>query len=237
MGKSAALLLVLVLLAASCTGVVKPVWVFANAVEDSWVSKAPMQEARGGLGVAAVDGKIYAIGGSIASGSDTLTGGFVGTNEEYNPETDTWTFKKSMPTPRRSFAIAAYQNKIYCIGGTTGYSSDTGYAHTSANEVYDPATDAWETKAAMPTARSAVAAHVVDGKIYLIGGDPNGLLNEVYDPATDTWETKTPCRLKQVAMLQPLLIIKYTFFGTASTTFTILQPTAGAKAHPPLGMH
>ena len=25
---------------------------------------------------------------------------FVGTNEEYDPATDTWTFKKSMPTPR-----------------------------------------------------------------------------------------------------------------------------------------
>jgi hypothetical protein len=33
------------------------------AVEDSWVSKAPMQEARSGLGVAVVDDCLYAIGG------------------------------------------------------------------------------------------------------------------------------------------------------------------------------
>jgi len=192
MSKTAALLLVLVLLTASCTMAANPVVSSAAVTGDTWVSKAPMQEARGGLGVAAVNGKIYAIGGSTGNGYSPLNSGIVGTNEEYNPATDTWTFKGSMPMPRVRFAIAAYQGKIYCIGGTTGYSSDTGQARTGANEVYDPATDTWETKAAMPTVRSGVQANVVNNKIYLIGGYPNGALNEVYDPATNTWETKTP---------------------------------------------
>jgi N-acetylneuraminic acid mutarotase len=130
------------------------------------------------LGVAAVNGKIYAIGGSTLTGTpQQTTGGVVGTNEEYDPATDTWSFKKPMPTPREDFGIAVYQNKIYCISG-------------EVNEVYDPATDTWETKAPMPTARSKLQANVVDGKIYLIGGDSNGTLNEVYDPATDSWTTK-----------------------------------------------
>jgi len=101
-----------------------------NATEDSWATKAPMQQARSGLGVAAVNGKIYAIGGSNASGfapsipgsavlGNRDIGGHLGTNEEYDPETDTWTYKASMPTPRIVFATAVYQNKIYCIGGKT----------------------------------------------------------------------------------------------------------------------
>jgi N-acetylneuraminic acid mutarotase len=166
------------------------------ATEDSWESKAPMQQARSGLGVATVNGKIYAIGGSNASGFAPSIGGFavlgnrdigghLGTNEEYDPETDTWTYKASMPTPRIVFATAVYQNKIYCIGGKT---SD-GY--TGVNEVYDPVTDTWETKTAMPTARGWLTANVVGGKIYLISGYPNETLNEVYDPATDTWITKS----------------------------------------------
>ncbi len=83
-----------------------------------------------------------------------------------------------MPTPTQNFAIAAYKNKIYCMNGK--------------NEVYDVETNTWENKMPMPTPRSSLQANVVDGKIYLIGGYPNGTLNEVYDPETDTWTTETP---------------------------------------------
>jgi N-acetylneuraminic acid mutarotase len=147
------------------------------AAEDSWASKAPMHEARSGVGVAVVNGKIYAIGGAGK-------GGFCSFNEEYDPATDTWTSKAPMPTPRADFGIAVYQNKIYCIGG---YIPEDA---TGVNEVYDPATDAWEAKAPMPTPRLNLQANVVNGKIYLIGGNSNGTLNEVYDPANDTWLTK-----------------------------------------------
>ena len=157
-----------------------------RAAEDSWVSKAPMHEARSGLGVAVVNDKIYAIGGSGK-------GGFCAFNEEYDPETDTWTFKASMPTPRSLFGIAVYQDKIYCIGGYT-----IEGAGTDVNEVYDPATDSWETKASMPSARLGLQANIVNSKIYLIGGYEwsNGTSvgvssrTEVYDPVTDTWTSK-----------------------------------------------
>jgi hypothetical protein len=189
MSKAAALLLVLIFLMSHLTVLVKPV--SANT-PDSWVSKAPLQVARGGLGVDAVNGKIYAIGGSTQSGLSPINSGFTGTNEEYDPTIDAWTFKASMPTPRARFAIAAYQDRIYCIGGTTGYSSSTGYALTDVTETYDPETDTWETKASMPTARDTLQANVVKGKIYLIGGYPSETLNEVYDPETDSWTTNAP---------------------------------------------
>jgi N-acetylneuraminic acid mutarotase len=148
------------------------------AAENSWVSKAPMHEARSGLGVAVVNGKIYAIGG-------TSSNGFRATNEEYDPATNTWASKEPMPTPRSAFGIAVYQNKIYCIGGYV-----EGFSTTGVNEVYDPASDTWETKAPMPTPTLNLQANVVNGKIYLIGGSPNGTLNQVYDPANDMWDTK-----------------------------------------------
>jgi len=192
------LFLVLIFLSASCL-------TFANATsslvvltEDSWEVKTPMQVARGGLGVAVVNGKIYAIGGSTESGitPDNLgadykaKGWIVGTNEEYDPATDTWIFKMPMPTPRYNFAIVAYQNKIYCIGGASNFQPPRTIL-SGVNEVYDPSTDTWETKASLPIPRSGLQANLVNGKIYLIGGLPNGTLNEVYDPATDTWSMKT----------------------------------------------
>jgi hypothetical protein len=137
-----------------------------------------MHVARSGLGVAVVNGKIYAIGGYTAHN-------ITGANEEYDPITDSWIMRTPMPTPKAFFAITVYQNQIYCIGGNNP-PSDT-------NEVYDPATDKWQTKAPMPTPRYELQANAVNGKIYCIGGTTsNGqstAINEVYAPSTDKWST------------------------------------------------
>jgi hypothetical protein len=93
MKKSAsALTLSLALLFSAIAGTV-----FGYAAEDSWVSKAPMQQARN-CRIAVVNERIYAIGG------DNLA-----INEEYNPANNTWTFKTPMPTPRDDFGIAVLQ--------------------------------------------------------------------------------------------------------------------------------
>lgn len=160
-------------------------WVpHVKVAEDFWITKEPMPTARSGLGVAVVNGKIYAIGGSDGNGH-------LNTTEEYDPATNTWATKKPMPTARQRFGIAVYQNKIYVIGGST----HSGF--TGTNEVYNPLTDTWETKTSMPAGgRSELAASVVNGKIYLISGHFLGVywipsnLTEVYDPETDTWTTK-----------------------------------------------
>jgi len=151
----------------------------AEAAEDSWTTKAQMPTPRSGLGVAVVNGKIYAIGGS--------NGSHLNTNEEYDPATNTWATRKPMPIQRHRFAIAVVEHKIYVIGG------EIPGNYYSGNQVYDPATDTWETKTSMLTARADLCASVVNGKIYVIGGGfqiiwprPSNL-TEVYDPETDSW--------------------------------------------------
>jgi len=165
-----------------------------NAADDSWTTMEPMPKARSGLGVAVVDGKIYAIGGQNGEGVLNIT-------EAYDPVTNEWTTKTAMPTARSDFGIAVYQDKIYVIGGSVGSGMVWGESLlTGATEVYDPETDTWETKTSMPTPRQGLEANVVSDKIYLIGGVRfvNGLLylefdeNEVYVPATDSWTTKSP---------------------------------------------
>jgi N-acetylneuraminic acid mutarotase len=192
MRKSVFLLLLLFFFMGLCAVEVKSE---SAVAEDSWVSLTPMPTARSMLGVAVVDGKIYAIGG--ISGTQNI----LGTNEVYDPETNSWSSKTPMPTHRYSFGIAVFQNKIYCIGGATTIKSD-GYV-TNVNEVYDPSTDTWENRTSMPNPRSDLEANTVGDKIYLIGGqgrpDPRMFivknytsLNEVYDPATDSWTIETP---------------------------------------------
>ncbi len=156
--------------------------------QSAWTSMSPMPTARGGVGLAVVNGKIYAIGGLNGNSLP------VSTTEEYDPQTNGWTSKMPMPTPRSGFAIAVYQNKIYVIGGTVG----NGYVGN--NEVYDPVSNTWETKTSMPTPRADLCANVVNDKIYLIGGKKYSSItpffnetniNEVYDPINDNWSTKT----------------------------------------------
>ena len=83
----------------------------------------------------AVNGKIFVMSGS--------------SNYEYNPITGKWTQKTPMPTPRDSaFGMTVFNDTIFVIGG---YHVD-GYM-TSANEVYDPSMDTWETKTPMSNTR------------------------------------------------------------------------------------
>jgi N-acetylneuraminic acid mutarotase len=189
--KNAALLLVFVFLTASLIIIVTEPVSAATPVENSWMSKASMHVARSNLGVAIVNGKIYAIGGKSKSG-------LVDTNEEYDPTTNTWTYKTPMPTPSNMFVTAVCQNKIYCLGA-------------GINEVHNPQTNKWEIKT--PLHILIARANVVNDKIYVIGGYPNYTTNEVYDPATDTWVLKAPMPKAGAVAASAVLDDKIYFFG------------------------
>jgi len=178
-------------------GVFFVVFVFGSVsaselVEDSWSSKASMRVPRVGLGVVAVEGKIYAIGGSTTPVFYSTN--LVDVNQMYDPISDTWTYLAPMPTSRSHFAIATYQNKIYCIGGIAGTISynwnglpSYGYVLSNVTEVYDITTNSWSTVASFPYNASRIRAAVVDDHIFVLLG--SYLLS--YDPLTDSWSEKT----------------------------------------------
>ena len=91
-----------------------------------------MPTPRAGFSTGVVDGKIYAIGGTLDSDLVGLSG-----VEEYNPATDTWTKKADMPTPRSSFSTSVVDRRVYVIGGIPGKKS----GGLSTVEVYNPAAD------------------------------------------------------------------------------------------------
>jgi len=158
----------------------------------SWTIKENMPTQRWIHSTSVVKGKIYVIGGGSNYGHGALR-----TVEEYNPVTDTWSTKSEMPTARQALTTSVVDGKIYAIGGGES-PSNGGYAGTESYttvEEYDPATDTWTTKSAMPTKRWCHSASVVEGKIYVIGGSDSYPFSSVpfitfldmYDPAKDTW--------------------------------------------------
>jgi RNA polymerase sigma factor (sigma-70 family) len=156
---------------------------------NTWSELAEMPSPRGGLGVAVVRGKLYAIGGATGLGD-----GFTGVVEMYDPTTDTWSPKADMPSPRHGMGVAVVGDSIYCFGGVNDVNNnDAG----TAAEVYDPQRDVWREVASLPVGRQWGPAVGLDGLCYLVGGGWAGGAYEtvlIYDPATDEWDEGAPMR-------------------------------------------
>ena len=185
-----------------------------------WTTKSPMPTGRFWFSCEVVDGKIYAIGGATAAGAPTLA-----TVEEYDPITDNWTTKQDMPTARCNMASAVVDGKIYIVGGDRIFQVGVA-ASERMLEVYDPATDTWDTtKTNMPTDREGVSGCVVNGIIYVVGGvAPGGVVLEVveaYDPATDTWTTKAPMNTGRWALSTVVVDGKIYAMGTGQGGKTV----------------
>ena len=151
-----------------------------DPISNSWITKTPMPSSRHDApATAAYNDKIYVIGGRGGGNTSSL-------NEAYNPKTDTWTTKASMPTPRQGLSANVVGDKIYLISGLVASNTDNSnyiFDTITVNEVYDPATDSWTTKAPIPIGVSYYASAVVNDKIYIISGN----LTQIYDAATDSW--------------------------------------------------
>jgi N-acetylneuraminic acid mutarotase len=152
-----------------------------NAVTDSWTYRTPMPTPRYGFAITVWQNKIYCIGGKPPNRQATPSLTATDVNEVYDPVTDTWTTLKPMPTPRMNLQANVVNGKIYLIGGRIlDIPDSTTY---NLNEVYDPLTDTWSTKASMPISAAICASAVVNNKIYVFAQG----LNMIYDPQNDSW--------------------------------------------------
>ena len=141
---------------------------------NTWTEKAPIPVGGGGWvhSATAYNGVIYVFGGSTYSPWAPLK-----TVYAYDPQTDTWTKKKDMPTAR--FAVGTYlvDGRIYVLGGSMGTNNSLATV-----EVYDPAFDTWKTLANMPASLMPGFA-TVNGRIYILGGTQDWSTVK-----TDVWE-------------------------------------------------
>ena len=101
-----------------------------------------------------------------------------------------------MQYARAGLSLAEVGGKLYAIGGYNNHSNNpTGAQYTALSyvEEYNPATDIWAAKQAIPAATANMAVAVYDGKIYIFGGNNNSgnAVNAVriYNPANNTWTT------------------------------------------------
>src|SRR6185503_3127669 len=186
---------------------------------DKWTKKQPMPRPAHHAAMAAANGKIYVMGGFVAPTDTALPLGAawqpIDNAWQYDPVADAWKSLPPLPTKRGSAVAAEVGGKIYTIGGATTMegrvlndsngrleSKDpffTAFGPSrvlSVNEVYDPATNKWETRKSMSVPRNHAFSAAVNGKIYVIGGRTgqgfiltatNTDVVEEYDPLSDSW--------------------------------------------------
>jgi N-acetylneuraminic acid mutarotase len=155
--------------------------------QGTWVMKAPLPAALNEVSVAAVDGKLHVMGGSVLGFTNLY-------HVEYDPAADKWTPRAPIPRGLDHMGAAVMNGKIYTVGGFIG----GGVHRDGQNSVheYDPKSNTWRILAPLKAGRGSVGVAVFEGKIHAIGGrDPAGntvTTHEVYDPATNTWKDLAP---------------------------------------------
>jgi N-acetylneuraminic acid mutarotase len=175
---------------------------------DKWTKKKSMPRPAHHAALAAANGKIYVIGGFVVPQDTQIpVGGAwqpIDDAWEYDPAADSW--KSLAPVPGRRGAAVAVEvgGKIYVIGGVTTVEGSKDPFFTffgpsrvlTSNDVYDPATNKWESRRPMTVARNHAFAGAVNGKIYVIGGRTgHGFIMsatntdavEEYNPTNDLW--------------------------------------------------
>jgi len=167
-----------------------------DPLADTYERIADMPVGRLGHAAVAIGRRIYAMGGQGPNPGVMLV---------YDVDADRWSFLPGMPSFREHHAIGVLGGRIHAVGGRWPDPLDPeatfmiGQVNTGVHEVFDPGSCQWATRAPLPTPRGAGYGAVLDGKLFVAGGEvldsPNRLTYaevEAFDPATNSWWIAPP---------------------------------------------
>ncbi|XP_031758478.1 kelch-like protein 6 isoform X3 [Xenopus tropicalis] len=148
------------------------VWKYNSSI-NKWIQIEYLNVGRWRHKMAALCGKVYAIGGF--DGSQRIY-----SVEVYDPFHNGWTEVAPLLISASSFAAACHQKKLYVIGG-----GPNGKLATDKTQCYDPETNKWCLKSPMPVEAKCINAVSFNDHIYVVGGAMKALYS--YSPLEDTW--------------------------------------------------
>lgn len=130
-----------------------------------WRRIADMPYVSDHLGHAVLGGEIYAVGGEREHNVSYIQHRDM---YSYNPKTNIWRQRASMPTPSSHFegAITAYGGKLWVVAGQINAQQLTDEVRS-----YDPITDQWSVHTPFPERRKGGATWIADGKLFYTTGD------------------------------------------------------------------
>ena len=133
-----------------------------------WQQRAPISNGRHHMGSAVLNGHIFAIGGQHHHDAQLMTQGTV---EEYDPATDRWTTRTSIPEPRGHISSTTFvlDGRIIVAGGETSHG--TRIADVNA---YDPGCGCWSSLTPLPQTKASGVAGASSGGFFYTGGGWKG---------------------------------------------------------------
>jgi len=143
-----------------------------NTHINSWESLSPLPVVRENFACAALDGKLYAMGGAFLSSVDV-----------YDPVNNSWSSGIPLPRAINAGSALASDGKIYLFSNTS-----------ESMLCFDPSLNQWTAKANMLIPSVAQQAIFFQDRIWVIGGNRNGAVLSVvqsYNIHTDSWRIET----------------------------------------------
>jgi N-acetylneuraminic acid mutarotase len=191
-----------------------------NPRTDVWHNAAALPRGANHVAVVTLEGRIYAFGGFIEQNRNPDTHAYV-----YDVSQDKWSTVAPMPRPRGAAAAVALNGKVHLIGGASSPTEER--ASVGWHEVYDPQTDSWSRRKALPGARDHVGCVAYQNRIHVVGGrfntfEYNTALHHVYLPERDTWELRAP--LPTARSGHGLVIYRDRFFAMGGEGGIINRP-------------
>ncbi|THF85556.1 hypothetical protein E7T09_16525 [Deinococcus sp. KSM4-11] len=158
-------------------------WTLSLDAPTTWRSLAPLPVPRNHLGGVALGGLIYAVGGQHLG--DEAHGDLTDVHA-YDPATNTWRAVAPLPLPlgHITSSTVAWQQRVVVAGGVTlaktsgaieGAESDTMLS-------YDPVTNRWSTRTALPAVRQSPVADVIADRLVVTTGSNSA------GPTNTTWQ-------------------------------------------------
>lgn len=158
--------------------------------DSPWTKGADLPTPRTEVAIAALDGRIYAVGGFTRDGKATEG------VEVYDVATDRWHTPAPLPEPLHHAGVAAAGGRIFVVGGyrADGSASAKVWSRT-------PADDSWRAEPDLPTPRGALAVaafqagagaivHAVGGASSFGGTTSLSGAHEVFDSTTRRWTSQ-----------------------------------------------
>lgn len=112
-----------------------------------------------------------------------------------------WSTKAALPVATNAAAGGFIGGKLVVAGGGTDVGSDFG-AYVDSVYAWDPETDGWAARAPLPRAALGASSAVLDGKLYVMGGETDwdawDRIVQRYDPVADTWDQPALLPVKTV---------------------------------------